>query len=93
MDRQTALRDPERVTRAMDRAACRKAGDIPGWAPYLYQSTKAGLAVTGCMTRPKKSGPNKGEPVYMTRNHRRRVLITARDVDRELAELADGAAA
>jgi len=52
---------------------------------------EGGLLITGCKTRPKKSGPYKGEPMFLTREDNRRVIVTAEEVDRMIEQAAANA--
>ncbi len=88
MSRQRS-RDPEVVTRAMELAAIEAAGSPDGWMPYRYSLMAAGgIRVTGCHTRPKTSGPNKGSLLYLTKVNRKVVVIHRDDVDRHIAAAA-----
>jgi hypothetical protein len=49
-------------------AAIRKAGNIEGWKPYLYEKIQGGILIRGCMTAPKKRGPDKGGTKYLIDN-------------------------
>ena len=65
---------------AMDQLAIEKAGNIPGWKPYLYDSTKQGLRVTGCLTTEFSRGPRKGETKYLTSEKRISVILTREEL-------------
>ena len=71
----------------MDAVAIKKVNMPDGWLPYLYEAVVGAVLITGCMTRPKKSGPNKGEPLYLTAENRVTVAVTAEDIDRHVADL------
>ncbi len=53
------------------------------WRPYLYQSEVGGIIVTGCKTRPKKSGKDKGGTLFLTKEDKLKVLITSEDIERQ----------
>lgn len=53
-----------------------KAGNIEGWEPYYFELVKGGMIVKGCIARPKKTGPNKGDLLYLTKEQRITVVIT-----------------
>jgi len=81
------MNEPQLTSLAIDAAAIEKA-NMPGdWQPYYYQRENGGIVVTGCKTRLKKSGPNKGMPLYLTKEGECRVIITPDDVDRHKAAL------
>lgn len=61
---------------AMNEKAARLSGKGANWKPYLYESVANGMLVTGCATRPKKSGKRKGEPHYLLKTDEAKVLIT-----------------
>lgn len=67
----------------MDRVAIRKANGGPTWRPYLYESIHGAILITGCATRPKAKGPNKGEPKYLVKEDRRTVAVTREEIDAE----------
>lgn len=61
----------------LNATACRLAGDIPGWLPYLYERAHNAVMITGCLTVPKTRGPHKGEPKYLTKERSITVCVTA----------------
>ncbi|WP_372809455.1 hypothetical protein [Litorivivens sp.] len=60
-------------------AANLKADAGPNWYPYKFVAVKGGIICTGCETRPKKSGPNKGEIMYTMKN-KFDVIVTPDDL-------------
>lgn len=79
--------EAELASRAMDAAAIEKAQCSPGWQPYRYEQAAGGLIITGCLTRPKKSGPNKGEPKFLINEENTTVVVTREDIDRHKQRL------
>lgn len=77
------IRSPEQISNAIDTAAIDKANapSSANWLPYQYEAVNGGILVTGCATRPKKRGPNKGKPMFLTRLHSIRVVVTKGDID------------
>ena len=71
---------------ATAQVAREKTGMGPEWAPYIMELVEGGLVITGCKTRPKKSGPHKGEPMFLTREDNRRVVVTREEVDRVIEQ-------
>lgn len=71
---------------ATTQLAREKTGMEQDWAPYIWERVKGGIVITGCKTRPKKSGPNKGEPMFLTREDNHRVVVTAEEVDRVIQQ-------
>ena len=57
--------------------------------PYRYVKGDGEMEITGCMTRPKKSGPNKGRPKYLRHEGERTVVVTAQDVERHKRALLE----
>ncbi len=76
---------------AINKAAIDKANapSAVNWQPYLYESVNGGILVTGCATRPKKRGPNKGKPMFLTRLHSIRVVVTNDDIDSAIKSATD----
>jgi hypothetical protein len=64
----------------MDVLAIKKAGDIPGWFPYLYSAVKGGIMVTGCMTTTYSRGPRKGERKWLTKERRIKVFVPSAEL-------------
>ena len=69
-------------TDAAAQVAREKTGMGPDWQPYIWERVTGGVLITGCMTRPKKSGPNKGEPMFLTCQDNHRAVVTAEEIDR-----------
>ncbi len=59
--------------------ANRKAKAGPNWFPYKFVAVKGGIICTGCETRPKTKGPNKGELLYTMKN-KFDVIVTPDDL-------------
>jgi len=76
------MKEPYLTSLAVDNAVIEKAGMPDDWKPYCYQSVAGGTLITGCKTRPKKSGKNKGEPLFLTKEDSRDVVVTSDDVER-----------
>lgn len=76
------MEEPYLTSTAVDNAAIEKAVMPEGWQPYHYRKGDGVIEITGCMTRPKKSGPNKGKPMYMRTEGECTVVVTADDVER-----------
>lgn len=60
----------------LNEIAKRKVGNIETWEPYYYESLVGGILVRGCLTIPKKSGKNKGELMYLTKEKDITVVIS-----------------
>lgn len=60
-------------------AAIRKAGNIEGWKPYLYEKIQGGILIRGCMTAPKKRGPDKGGTKYLIHQQNLQSVVTPDD--------------
>lgn len=79
---------PELVCAAMDAAAIKIAKMPEGWHPYLWNfDYENRLVATGCMTRVKTRGPNKGELLYMTKTDRKSVHVPPEAVEQEKVRL------
>lgn len=83
--------EPYLTSIAIDNAAIEKASAPEGWLPYHYYKGEGVIHITGCMTRPKKSGRNKGEPRYLQREGRVTVAVTVHDVERHKQMLLEQA--
>ena len=81
--------EPYLTATAIDNAAIEKACMPEGWLPYRYVKGDGEIEITGCMTRPKKSGPNKGRPKYLRHEGERTVVVTAQDVERHKRALLE----
>ncbi|WP_417536665.1 hypothetical protein [Methylophaga sp.] len=79
--------DPELTSEAVDLAAFNAAEMGSNWKPYLYEQVSNGLLITGCYTRPKMSGKNKGKPMFLTKEGRKSVIVTSTDIENCKAEL------
>jgi hypothetical protein len=80
------------TSKAIDNAAIAKAKSVfnvdDSWKPYLYSSeVGGGLLIKGCKTRPKKSGVNKGEPLYLTKEDSHSVMVTSEEIEYEKERL------
>lgn len=75
-------------TDAAAQMAPEKTGMGPDWQPYIWERVTGGVLITGCMTRPKKSGPNKAEPMFLTRQDNHRAVVTADEIDRMVEQAA-----
>lgn len=71
---------PKPTMTLMDAAAIDKAGQESSWRPYLYEHVGSVLLITGCATRPKKSGKNKGETLFLTNIGRKTVSLTKQEI-------------
>lgn len=76
------MEEPYLTSTAIDNAAIEKAVMPEGWLPYCYRKGDGVIEITGCMSRPKKSGPNKGKPKYLRHEGERTVVVTTQDVER-----------
>lgn len=63
-----------------DNLAIKKAGKIPHWLPYLYETVDGGMYVTGCLTDTITRGKNKGKIRWLTKQKRIKVFISSKEL-------------
>ena len=65
---------------AVDELAIKKAGSIPTWRPYLYDTLRTGMQVTGCRTGRFIRGPRKGQVKFLTKKDSIIVFLPAEEI-------------
>lgn len=66
----------------IEKAAIRKANMPDGWRVYEVELVKGGAICRGCMTRVKRSGPDKGGLMFTMRD-KSTVIVTAEEQQAE----------
>lgn len=74
------------ISDKIDQLVIERAGSLPNWKPYYYQSMDSGLMVKGCATTIFKRGPRKGQTKFLTKENSKTILISEGD----LARLMEG---